>query len=74
MNLYIDITRTLILVYVLSILSCAYVTTLNDILKKRLTSDNLSGCLFLSLIPIVNTALSIYNGIDNLVMLCKYYK
>lgn len=74
MSFYIDITRTLILVYVLSVFSCAYLLSLNDLMKKKLSSDNLAGCLILSLIPILNLAFAIHAGIHNIIYLCKYSK
>lgn len=74
MSFYIDITRTLILVYVLSVFSCAYLLSLNDLMKKRLAPDNLAGCLFLSLIPLVNFCLAVHAAVDNFITFCRYYK
>lgn len=74
MSFYVDIDRTLILVYVLSVFSCAYLLCLNDLMKKKLTPDTLAGCLFLSLIPLVNFCLAVHAGIDNFITFCRYYK
>lgn len=74
MSFYIDITRTLILVYVLSFMSCAYLLCLNDIIRGKMNPENLAGCLLLSLIPILNLAFAIHAGIHNIIYLCKYSK
>jgi len=74
MNFYINITRTLILVYVLSVFSCAYLLCLNDLMKKKLSSDNLAGCLILSLIPVLNLCFASHAAVDNFITFCRYYK
>ena len=74
MNFYIDITRTLILVYALSLMSSAYLLCLNDIIRGKMNAENLAGCLLLSLVPILNLAFAIHAGVDNIIYLCKYHK
>ncbi len=74
MSFYVDINRTLILVYVLSFISCAYLLCLNDIIRGKMNSENLACCLLLSLIPILNLSFAIHAGVDNIIYLCKYHK